>query len=100
MTLFQNEFSEKVVSAIRQFGKTGKLNIKNYIPDNIYRTITDQTDRSPDKCSISNIATQNLTSVFEVTQNILERERERSLYEDIKPQRLNLQVKMFSVGTM
>lgn len=44
--------SLKYGGVIRQFEKT-ELNMKNYIPGSIYRTIRDHTAHSPDKYDIS-----------------------------------------------
>lgn len=57
MILFKNEFPKQLEDVIRQFGKTGE-NMKNYIQGNIYRTMRDCTDHSPDKCDIPNIQKQ------------------------------------------
>ena len=56
-TWFKNEFPKQLASVIRQFEKTGE-NMKKYIQSNIYRTMRDQTDHSPDKCVIPNIPNQ------------------------------------------
>lgn len=69
MTLLKNEFPKHLADVITQFGKAGE-NMKNFIPGNTYRIMSDHTDYSSDKCDISRIANQNDKLVFEFMQKI------------------------------